>query len=347
MKLKRLIGLALCAALAISMTACKFSTPAVVMTVDGKDIPAGLYLMYQYQAYANAMNLREDRNTAVLKSEIEGVGAAEWIHTETVKAVRRCIWVEQAFDEAGLSFTEEELSTLESRVDSVWDANEALLSANGVGLESYRRYYIAEEKYARLLEEYRAGPDGQLTDADAKAYMDGRYFRAQLLTLPSTDASYNALDEDKQAQLNQLAADLAEQLKAGGSLDELGEDVLKQAFALCGREYSEDVLSNYLTKTFFTEDSTGYGEELVSAVMAAQVGDAGVYDSSNTPIVYQRIVNYEDNDDFTENYRSAIVSEITADAFSEKVEAEAAALTAAEDASAVRTYSPSKVKETV
>ena len=54
MKLKKFTGLLLCAALALSMAACKFTTPAVVMTVEGEDIPAGLYLMYQYQAYSSA-----------------------------------------------------------------------------------------------------------------------------------------------------------------------------------------------------------------------------------------------------------------------------------------------------
>ena len=41
MKLKKFTGLLLCAALALSMAACKFTTPAVVMTVEGEDIPAG------------------------------------------------------------------------------------------------------------------------------------------------------------------------------------------------------------------------------------------------------------------------------------------------------------------
>ena len=71
MKLKKFTGLLLCAALALSMAACKFTTPAVVMTVEGEDIPAGLYLMYQYQAYSSAKSKLEDKSAKVLKSEIE------------------------------------------------------------------------------------------------------------------------------------------------------------------------------------------------------------------------------------------------------------------------------------
>ena len=102
MKLKKFTGLLLCAALALSMAACKFTTPAVVMTVEGEDIPAGLYLMYQYQAYSSAKSKLEDKSAKVLKSEIEGVKAEEWIHNETVASAKRYVWVEKAFAEAEL-----------------------------------------------------------------------------------------------------------------------------------------------------------------------------------------------------------------------------------------------------
>ena len=133
MKLKKFTGLLLCAALALSMAACKFTTPAVVMTVEGEDIPAGLYLMYQYQAYSSAKSKLEDKSAKVLKSEIEGVKAEEWIHNETVASAKRYVWVEKAFAEAGLTFTEEEQASIDSQLDTIWANNEALLAANGIG----------------------------------------------------------------------------------------------------------------------------------------------------------------------------------------------------------------------
>ena len=117
MKLKKFTGLLLCAALALSMAACKFTTPAVVMTVEGEDIPAGLYLMYQYQAYSSAKSKLEDKSAKVLKSEIEGLKAEEWIHNETVASAKRYVWVEKAFAEAGLTFTEEEQASIDSQLD--------------------------------------------------------------------------------------------------------------------------------------------------------------------------------------------------------------------------------------
>ena len=181
MKLKKFTGLLLCAALALSMVACKFTTPAVVMTVEGEDIPAGLYLMYQYQAYSSAKSKLEDKSAKVLKSEIEGVKAEEWIHNETVASAKRYVWVEKAFAEAGLTFTEEEQASIDSQLDTIWANNEALLAANGIGRENYRRFYECEAKYEKLLAEYQDGESDKITDAEAKKYMDETYSRIQTL----------------------------------------------------------------------------------------------------------------------------------------------------------------------
>ena len=314
------------------MAACKFTTPAVVMTVEGEDIPAGLYLMYQYQAYSGAKSKLEDKSAKVLKSEIEGVKAEEWIHNETVASAKRYVWVEKAFAEAGLTFTEEEQASIDSQLDTIWANNEALLAANGIGRENYRRFYECEAKYEKLLAEYQDGESDKITDAEAKKYMDETYSRIQTLVLPTTDADSAALPDEKLEELNALAAQLADDLNAGGSMDELGP---------------EDTASSYMSKSFLTAESTSYSEEFVQGVVAAEVGAAGVYDGYSVPMIYQKIANYEDNDDFTANYKTTILSEITSAAFSDKVEEETAAYAVTEDASAVKTYSPSKIRESV
>lgn len=347
MKLKKFTGLLLCAALALSMAACKFTTPAVVMTVEGEDIPAGLYLMYQYQAYSSAKSKLEDKSAKVLKSEIEGVKAEEWIHNETVASAKRYVWVEKAFAEAGLTFTEEEQASIDSQLDTIWANNEALLAANGIGRENYRRFYECEAKYEKLLAEYQDGESDKITDAEAKKYMDETYSRIQTLVLPTTDADSAALPDEKLEELNALAAQLADDLNAGGSMDELGPETLEKAFEICGRKYAEDTASSYMSKSFLTAESTSYSEEFVQGVVAAEVGAAGVYDGYSVPMIYQKIANYEDNDDFTANYKTTILSEITSAAFSDKVEEETAAYAVTEDASAVKTYSPSKIRESV
>lgn len=351
MKMKRWIAFALCAVLALSLTACKFSAPATVMTVDGTEIPAGIYLAYQRQAYYSAQSLREDAKVAVLKSSIEGMKAADWIHAETVDNIRQYIWVERAFEKAGLSFTQEELDAAEQWLDTMWSYSGALMEENGVGRQSYRLVYLNGEKYTKLLEAYRAGPDGEITENQAKEYMQKTYSRIRRLILPATDADSAALTPEKQAELDALADSLAERLNAGEKLEEVAEEALKQAYEICGREYTEDSLSSDLGAFFISEETTGFEEDFVPAVMAAAEGDAGVYQNNTAaegvsqPVVYQKIANYEDDDDFTENYYEILQTEMTGAAFAEKMETEYAAYAVQEDGFAVWSYRPSNIRE--
>ena len=332
MKMKRWIAFALCAVLAFSLTACKFSTPATVMTVDGVEIPAGVYLAYQRQAYLNAQSLREDTKIAVLKSSIEGMKAADWIHAETVDSIKQYLWIERAFESAGLALTQEEM---------------------GIGLQSYRQVYLNSEKYSKLLEAYCEGPDGQVTKDEAKQYMQETYSRIRRLILPATDANSAALTPEKQAELDALANNLAERLNAGEKLDEIAEEALKQACEICGREYTEDSLSTDLGAFFISEKTTGFEEDFVPTVMAASVGDAGVYrngaasEGVSQPVVYQKIDNFEDDADFTDNYYESLKNEIASTAFSENMEAEIEAYSVQEDGFAVWSYRPSNIKESV
>lgn len=350
MKMKRWIAFALCAVLAFSLTACKFSTPATVMTVDGVEIPAGVYLTYQYQAYSSAQSRREDSKVAVLKTSIDGVKASDWIHTETVEDIKQYLWVERAFDAAGLSFTQEELDTAEQWIDIIWSYSGARMEENGIGRQSYRQVYLNDEKYTKLLEAYREGPDGQVTESDAKQYMQDTYSRIRRLILPATDADSAALTPEKQAELDALAGQLVERLNAGEKLDEIAEEALKQAYGICGREYTEDALSSDMGAFFISEETTGFEEDFVPTVMAAAVGDAGVYQNNaagegvSQPVVYQKIDNYEDNLDFTENYYEALQSEITSDAFSQQMKAELEAYSVQESGFAVWSYRPSNIK---
>ena len=353
MKMKRWIAFALCAVLAFSLTACKFSTPATVMTVDGVEIPAGVYLAYQRQAYLNAQSLREDTKIAVLKSSIEGMKAADWIHAETVDSIRQYLWVERAFEASGLAFTQEEIDTAEQWIDTIWSYNGALMEENGIGLQSYRQVYWNSEKYSKLLEAYCEGPDGQITETEAKQYMQETYSRIRRLILPATDANSAALTPEKQAELDALADDLVERLNAGEKLDEIAEEALKQACEICGREYTEDSLSTDLGAFFISEETTGFEEDFVPTVMAASVGDAGVYrngaasEGVSQPVVYQKIDNYEDDADFTDNYYESLKNAIASEAFSENMEAELEAYSVQEDGFAVWSYRPSNIKESV
>ncbi|MEG1011703.1 MAG: hypothetical protein RSE54_07550 [Ruthenibacterium sp.] len=339
----KLLSLALCCAMAFSFTGCRFTSPANVMRVEDTDIPAGLYLLYQLQAYSSAVDLQTDKTTDVLKDTLEGKTGAEWIHAETVRLARRYVYIEKQFEAEGLSLTADEQSAAQTQAASGFTASADTFSANGIGQTSYTQYYISETKYDRLFTAYSDKNGKDISDDTAKAYMDKTYAHISTLMLPASDTAGAALNDADTAKVQAVADKLEKTLTAGGSMEKLGEDALKEAFAICGREYTADALSQYQLTTFVSDKSNYFDADTTAAMRSAKVNGAGQTTYGGAPMVYQKTANYKDNEDFVANYRSSIVSNICLEQFSAQIEAESAKYAVTENAGAVKTYSPKKI----
>ncbi len=329
------------------LAGCTFSTPRTVLTIDGTEVSAGVYLLTQYQAYLSAKDKLTDAQANVLTADVEGKKGAEWIHDETIQNLRRFVYTEKRFAEKGFSFTEEERSAMDAAVENVWASAGAVLTANGVGRESYRAAYENTQKYQKLLKDYTDSPEGAVSVDDAKAYMDKEYVRVQMLSLPVTGADYDALPEEEADKVREKADGLVAALSDGGKLDDLAAKTLEEVFGICGREYSDDLLTNYLTASFLTKEDATYSAEFLQSFFDAEKGYATVNNDFGLPIVFQKIDNYESDAQFKEEYYDSLASEISTAAFADMVKAEMGELDVTENASAVRTYSPKKIRETV
>lgn len=347
MRAKKFICLALAAALTLCMAACSFSSPQTAMTIEGMEIPAGLYLIAQYEAYLRAVSQLSDKSADVLTAEIEEKKGADWIHDYTLDTLKRYVYTEKTFDEQGLSFTDEERSAMDTESAQVFSYNEAIFTANGIGEESYRKLYENSKKYEKLLTAYQEDPANSIPDDEAKAYMDETYVRVQVLSLPVTGSDYKALPEDKADLVRQKAQAVNEELKGGKTLDDVAQAALEEVFGICEREWADTLLSNYLVKMFLSRESTGYTEEFLTAFFNAKIGDSEIDESSGLPMIYQKIANYTDDADFAENWREPVTEEIASQAFVDMVDGLIEAYSVQENGSAMRAYNPSKIRTTV
>ena len=343
--MKKWISAVLAGALALGLAACTFKTPATVLTVEDTTVSAGLYLMEQFLSYNDAQELLSEDKKQVEENG-ESTPLADWVHAKTLESLRVYLWTEREFDAQGLAFTDEENTSVETGFENYYASNEELLTANGIGKESYRLFYMNQMKYQKLYTAYAETAGDDVADADAKAYMDEEYARVQMLILPTVDSEYKALDEAKIAVIQGYADEVADKLDKGGDFDALAEEYLKKALEDAGREYTEDLLGTAYSATFQTKAAAEADPEGTAAkVFALEMGKTMVDKSNNAPIVYQRIANY-DNDTW-EGYRASIVSEIVVRDFEAKAKEESAGYAVQEDASAVRTYSIKKIKTTV
>ncbi len=347
MKRKLILCVALCAALCLSLAGCVIRAPQTVLTVDGEDIPAGLYLSYQYSAYTEATS-QLSSNADLSEETIDDVPADEWIHTRTLELIRQHVYVEQAFAEQGLSLSDEELSSAQSAADQYYDENQELIAANGIGKESYRTFYLNQVKHNALLQAYLESHREDVTLQQAQEYMNTTYAHILQLVLPATDTSYQLLDADASAALMEAANEAIAQMEDGSAtLDEVADEVLQEVLPLSGREYTDSSVSEYLSERYVSEESTMYGKDFSLAMLSAQVGDCGLYTASTSPLLYEKLPNYETDEEFETEHFDSIADEINTKAFEEEVKQLSEALSLEENASAVHTYSISNIKTEV
>lgn len=355
----------------LSLAGCTIRSPQTVVQVEGEDIPAGLYLFYQFLSYSDALNELYNTEDTIETGTIEEMPAKEWIHAETIEYLQHYVWVKKTYEEKGLTLSEEAQLEYDEKATENYEANREILEANGVGVASYQLFYLNELQNEQLYETYHEENKDGVDDTRAKAYMNENYANAEMLTLPVTDESYQEVSEENKALIMGYADEMETRLASGEEFRTVAEELLAKAFVACGREYTEESFESYYGNTFITKDATdAYPQEMIDNLFGANPGDVFRYSEYPSPTIYQRHANYADETAVTEEqtgsdivepelssdvgvlaensfelYRDSIVSEITTKDYNDKVNEESAAFSVTEDAAAVKTYSIDKIKD--
>ena len=141
------IGGAGASALLLGVTGCAMSTPASVGSIGGVDIPAGIYLLAQYNAYNTASGAAKlatgetaSNVKAVLKAECTGTingedvttDGADYVARLTLRSLQYYAAVEKKFDELGGTLDEAATAEAAKTADTQWENNSDLYAANGI-----------------------------------------------------------------------------------------------------------------------------------------------------------------------------------------------------------------------
>ena len=121
---KKLISLVCALALAVGLVGCSLSTPDSVGTIGEVDIPSGLYLLAQFDAYQTAADLASDDQDATkvssfLKATItvddatgETAVVSDYVAQKTLENLESYAAIETRFDELGGVLTPVGIDTL-------------------------------------------------------------------------------------------------------------------------------------------------------------------------------------------------------------------------------------------
>lgn len=268
---KKLIALVCALALAVGLVGCSLSTPDSVGTIGEVDIPSGLYLLAQFDAYQTAADLASDDQDATkvssfLKATItvddatgETAVVSDYVAQKTLENLESYAAIETRFDELGGVLTPDEETQADSYASQLMEQYGDTYKANGIGLNTVQRFERILIKSSDLLE-LVYGVDGEtpVSDADLTSHLENNMYELAYYTIPLYNTStYASADDDQTSEMLDLVQDAVDQTNAyAASLTGLSDSdfssallgyfssvvtsALPEVYAVLGSTYSSD-----------------------------------------------------------------------------------------------------------
>ncbi|MBM6717597.1 hypothetical protein H6B15_13120 [Gemmiger formicilis] len=371
----RFLSLGLAVAMLLGVTGCTVSTPSSVGSIGGVEIPAGIYLLAQYNAYKTVSGLADlatgetaDDVKAVLKAQCTGTigdeevttDGADYLERLTLRNLQYYAAVEAKFDELGATLDDAATAEAADTAASEWESDGDVYTANGISQATLEQYELNSAKADACLE-LIYGENGQTPVTDEEyidfLYNDCRY--VDVVQLPLFDsASYAFADEDQNAQIQALAQECADTLNGWASAEsgrterftsmyEAADQYVAQAMEVLGATPESGMGAYYVGSQLLTPETLkSYGTTLTDALDAAGKGVWTTVDLGMSigvmcdvdPLEADTLQNYKDTYD--------LLSLLKGDELQDQFYADGAAMEQNLDASAMKTYKASNIKTT-
>ena len=238
--IKKITAVAAAAAVMSSMTACGENTTWGA-TIDGSDIPAGIFIYYLQSAYYSAQSKLNEENSAssdaiasadgttttaaVFSSQIDGKDAKTWIYDEATKSMQEYAAIEAKFIELGLTITADEKDAAKVYCDQIWDYAGEYYTKMGISEKSYTSLYLNSQKRDKVFKTiYSEDGEYAVSDDEIKAYLDENYAMINYIAMELKDGSGNLLKSDGKAEMMSMAENYVERYKNGEDFDALNAE---------------------------------------------------------------------------------------------------------------------------
>lgn len=379
---KKFISLGLALAMLLGVAGCNITTPATVGSIGGVEIPAGIYLLAQYNAYSTAASnadlaTGETSNdvSAVLKADVTGTigdeevttDGADYISRLTLRTIEYYAAVEAKFDELGATLEDAATAEAAESADSMWESNGDLYEANGISKDTLEKYLLNAQK-AQVCMEMIYGENGQqpVTDAEYETFLQEECRYIDSVYLPLVDYStYSFASSEQAAAIDAIADQCLSDLQASASADVDSTDAYSSMY-MAASEYLPQVMEVMGTTDFDASQSVYYigsqlyapsnlssyddgegGNLLTDAVDEAGYGNWVKVDLGTAIALVRKVEPLKQGSLSTYKETYDLLSEMKSDAFMEELYAEGAAMEHQLDEGAMNTYKASNIKREV
>ncbi len=189
------------------------------VTIDGYEIPAGVFIAYELTAYDSAAtqyyysNNVEPKPDDVKKFHIDGTDSETWIQDQATEQCCQFVAIEKEFDKINGSLTDEEQDQIDEYIKSLSDETRDFYEENGIGEESLKKVAAVSFKRDYLFDHYYGidGPNG-CSEEELRDYYIENNARVKYIEIKTADGEGNAYDQDTVHKLDQMADDFVKQI---------------------------------------------------------------------------------------------------------------------------------------
>lgn len=367
--MKKKLPALLCAlALILSLAGCVISTPDTVGTIGDMEITSGLYLLAQYNAYQSAANLASsDQDAANVKSFLketittdpdsgETATVSDYVADQTQKNLELYAAVESRFDELGGQLTEAEESQADSYASQLMDQYADAYKANGIGLETLKRFERILLKSNDLLElVYGQNGETPVSDADLTSHLETSMYELAYYTVPLYNTStYAFADDDQKAEMLSLAQAAVDSYNATApdgaaaqfaAFNAAASNALSGIYAVLDSTVPADSTTSLQTELLgsSTLDSTFTAEGSADAIRALHCGDAVAVQYSSLSLIMAVRLDPLDGSSL-DAVRSQVLSDLKSDELADALADYGASMEHHLDAPAMNKLPASKIE---
>ena len=373
----KLFSLGMAAAMLLALGGCAMSTPANVGSIGGVEIPAGVYLLAQYNSYNTASGLAKLATgetasdvKAVLKAECTGIingeevttDGADYVSQLTTRAIEYYAAVEKEFDELGGTLDDAATAEAANSADSLWSSNGDLYTANGISKSTVETYLLNAQK-AKTILNLTYGADGTtpVTEAEYTDYVNNECYYVETVQFPLVNySSYSLATDDQKAQIGAIAAQCQAELNEQATAETASNSALytaamtyvPQAMSVLGSTMESAQAVYYAGSQLYTpNDLASFGSDsyndLTDPLDEVPLGSWTTIDLGTTMLVARRIDPFKTYTVDELNSMYDMLTSMKSDEIQSKLYADGAALEHNLNTSAINTYSASKIKKTV
>lgn len=301
---KGAVALLLAIALCFSLAGCYDENLTWAAKKGDTELPVGAYIYYLSVAY-NEAAAQIGTDTEVLKGEVEGQPADEWIRERAKAYVTQYFWMNDEMARLGLEMTDADYAQALQNTTSYWTYFGSVFEDYGVAQSSfdiaYSQYNVMYLKVFEAL--YSEGGERAAPETDIRDYLEQNYYSYEYFTAPLTT---KAEDESTVEMTDEEKAALKEKLES------VKKDILsgKTTVSDAANDYALEIETDSTYQVGINDregmESSYMPTDFINTLEAMKEEDVEVFEASGSMVLLRRLPIKDSEDEILASHDSRL-----------------------------------------